>query len=48
MLDSTKWGNVASATFAELSQVNQVISSRHAPADLVDRVRQQGVEVVLV
>jgi DeoR/GlpR family transcriptional regulator of sugar metabolism len=48
MLDSTKWGNVASATFAQLSRVNLVISSLNAPADLVDQVRQQGVEVVLV
>jgi DeoR/GlpR family transcriptional regulator of sugar metabolism len=48
VLDSRKWGKVATATFARLDQVNTVISSANSPEPLVCRVQAQGVEVVLV
>jgi DeoR/GlpR family transcriptional regulator of sugar metabolism len=48
VIDSGKWGKVATATFAPLSQVDLVISSLNAPTDLVTQVRNCGPEVVLV
>lgn len=46
--DSRKWGQVAAATFADLSQVDMLITDDKAPQDLVDAIRQQQVEVVMV
>lgn len=46
--DSRKWGQVAAATFADLSQVDMLITDDKAPQDLVDAIRQQQVEVVVV
>lgn len=48
IIDSRKWGRVATATFAPLDQVDKVISNTDAPADLVTQVCQAGVEVILV
>jgi DeoR/GlpR family transcriptional regulator of sugar metabolism len=47
-VDARKWGQVATATFASLSQVDTVITDDSAPTDLVEAVRRLGVEVVLV
>jgi DeoR/GlpR family transcriptional regulator of sugar metabolism len=48
VLDATKWGQVGVASFADLQQIDTVITDCHAPTDLVDQVRALGVEVVLV
>ncbi len=48
LLDATKWGQVGVITFAPLQQVSQIITDRDAPAELVDAVRRQGVEVTIV
>lgn len=47
-VDARKWGQVATATFAPLGQVDTVITDDSAPPDLVEAVRRQGVEVVMV
>jgi len=48
VLDATKWGQVGLASFAHLEQVDRVISDCHASAELVERVRSLGIEVILV
>lgn len=48
VIDSRKWGKVATATFAPLNQVDYVISNTGAPEELVAQVRQGEVEVILV
>ena len=48
VFDARKWGRVAASTFASLEKVDTVISDTKAPGDLVRRVRQQGIEVILV
>jgi DeoR/GlpR family transcriptional regulator of sugar metabolism len=48
VLDGRKWGKVAAATFAELKQVDVIITDKAAPQHLVDQVRQYQVDVILV
>jgi DeoR/GlpR family transcriptional regulator of sugar metabolism len=48
VLDATKWGRVGLASFARPEQVNTVITDEHAPADLMERVRAAGIEIVVV
>ena len=48
VLDATKWGQVGLASFAKLDQFNTIITDAHAPAGLVEQVRQQGIDVILV
>jgi len=45
ILDHTKWGRVAFATFCPLERVRLVITDDQAPPDLVEAVRRRGVEV---
>lgn len=47
LVDARKWGQVAAATFADLSQVDTLITDNEAPDDLVRQIRQHGVEVIL-
>lgn len=48
MADARKWGQVATATFASLEQVDVIITDVDAPAEMVEEVRRKGVEVVTV
>ena len=48
VFDASKWGRVAAATFAPLSKVDTIISDTKAPLDLVEQLRQQQIEVILV
>ncbi len=48
LLDATKWGQVGLASFAQPEEIKHIITDKHAPADLVEQIRQLGVEVVLV
>jgi len=48
IVDHTKWGRVAFATFCPLDRVRLVITDNQAPPDMVEAVRQRGVEVWLV
>lgn len=48
VVDSRKWGNTATATFATLDQINTLITDDAVPEDLISEIRQHGVEVILV
>lgn len=48
VLDATKWGRVGVASFAELKQINLIITDAEAPAPLVAQIRAAGIEVVIV
>jgi DeoR/GlpR family transcriptional regulator of sugar metabolism len=48
VVDATKWGRLGLASFANLEEVNTIVTDSHAPADQVAAVRDAGVEVVLV
>ncbi len=48
VLDATKWGQVGLVSFADLDQIDHVITDLHAPPDLVEQVRLLGIEVILV
>ncbi len=48
VFDARKWGQVATATFAHLEQIDTIISDKAAPESLVAQVCDLGVEVILV
>lgn len=48
VIDSHKWGQVATATFALLDQIDVIISDNDAPPDMVEDARARGVKVILV
>jgi DeoR family transcriptional regulator of aga operon/DeoR family fructose operon transcriptional repressor len=48
IVDHTKWGKTAFASFASIDQVHMIITDGKAPPDLVQQVRDRGVEVLLV
>lgn len=47
VFDSTKWGKVGLASFAEMEQIDQIITD-YAPAELAKQVHSLGVELRLV
>jgi DeoR/GlpR family transcriptional regulator of sugar metabolism len=48
IVDATKWGQVAFSTFANLDQIDQVISNSPVPAELLSALRDRGIKVTLV
>lgn len=48
ILDYTKWGRVAFASFAHIDEIDKIISDDNAPPELVEGFRVRGVEVILV
>jgi DeoR/GlpR family transcriptional regulator of sugar metabolism len=48
VVDSSKWGQVAFATFASVDQINQVISDSSAPEEMVNALRDRGIQVTIV
>ena len=48
IIDASKWGQVAFATFASLEQVNHVITDIAAPASMVAAIHQLGIRVTTV
>jgi DeoR/GlpR family transcriptional regulator of sugar metabolism len=48
VVDASKWGQVAFTTFAQLDQVNRIITNLTAPDDMVLTIRECGIEVTLV
>jgi DeoR/GlpR family transcriptional regulator of sugar metabolism len=48
VLDARKWGKVAASTFASLEQIDTLITDQDASKDLVRRIQEQQVEVILV
>jgi len=47
IIDASKWGRVGLATFASIDEINLVITDHDAPSELVQQVRERGVEVLL-
>jgi DeoR family fructose operon transcriptional repressor len=47
LADSSKIDNVGFTTIVPISQIHQLITDDGAPADFVDALREQGVEVIL-
>ncbi len=48
VIDAHKWGQVATATFASLDQIDTIITDSDAPEHMVEDVRARGVRVILV
>ena len=48
ILDATKWGRVGLASFANPEEIDCAITDKHVAAEMVERVRSAGVEVILV
>lgn len=48
IVDASKWGEVAFASFASLDQVSQVIADTAVPTEMVAALRERGIEVTLV
>ncbi len=48
VIDARKWGQVATATFAPLDEIDILITDSDAPHDMVEDVRDRGVEVIVV
>jgi len=48
VVDSSKWGHLAVASFASLDQLDRAIADAAAPADMVAELRARGIEVTLV
>lgn len=46
--DHTKIGRIATSRTADISAAHQIVTTHLAPLDIVERIRAQGVEVVLV
>jgi len=48
VVDSSKWGHLAVASFASTDRLSLVITDEGAPAAMVEALRARGVEVILV
>lgn len=48
IVDASKWGQVAFASFASLDQVDRVITDTSAPADMVAALQERGIDILLV
>lgn len=48
LADSSKIGNVALAKFADISDIDRLITDDQADAELVEKLRQRGLQVQLV
>lgn len=48
VFDASKWGRIATATFATLDQIDAIITDADAPAALVEAARGRGVDVMVV
>ena len=48
VFDASKWGRIATSTFAKLDQTNAIITDAEAPPDMVAQAKSRGVDVLLV
>jgi DeoR/GlpR family transcriptional regulator of sugar metabolism len=48
LVDHSKWGRVASATFCRVDRLAGILTDDHAPAEMVAGVRELGVRVIQV
>lgn len=46
LLDATKWGRVGVASFARPDQIDMVVTDSDAPAELVEKVKALGIDVI--
>jgi len=47
IVDSSKWGRVASATFCRIDALTGVVTDAAAPADMIERLEGKGIKVML-
>jgi DeoR/GlpR family transcriptional regulator of sugar metabolism len=48
LIDSTKWNQVALASFCTIEQLTTIITDKHAPRQMVDDAKARGIQVVMV
>jgi DeoR family transcriptional regulator of aga operon len=48
LIDGSKWGQIAVATFATIDQIDTIITDETAPKHLVEEVRSHSIEVIVV
>ena len=48
VVDSSKWGHLAVASFAPTERLGRIITDKAAPIAMVEELRGRGVEVILV
>ncbi|RKX86346.1 MAG: transcriptional regulator [Spirochaetes bacterium] len=48
LLDSTKWGRVSFKTFAQINEVDAVITDNRAPAEIVNVLKGRDIRVITV
>jgi DeoR family fructose operon transcriptional repressor len=48
LVDSSKFGKIAQAFVDDLTSVHKIITGRQAPAEMVERISDLGIEVLLV
>ena len=48
VLDATKWGRVGLASFAQLEDIDTIITDTYAPAELLAQVQTLGIKVLVV
>jgi DeoR family transcriptional regulator of aga operon len=48
LLDATKWGRVGLASFAQLEDIDMIITDSDAPEELLAQVSAMGIQVVVV
>jgi DeoR/GlpR family transcriptional regulator of sugar metabolism len=48
VLDATKWGQVGLMSFAQVEDLDCIITDAQAPVDMVAQLREKGIEVILV
>jgi DeoR/GlpR family transcriptional regulator of sugar metabolism len=47
VVDSSKWGRVGFASFASIDQLDCIITDAEAPSDMIEALREAGVDVVI-
>jgi DeoR/GlpR family transcriptional regulator of sugar metabolism len=48
LVDHTKWGRVASATFCRTDRITDIFTGREAPAEILGELVGAGIEVIMV
>jgi len=48
VFDASKWGRIATSTFATLDQIDAIITDDEMPVAMIEEVRNLGVEVIVV
>jgi DeoR/GlpR family transcriptional regulator of sugar metabolism len=48
LMDSSKWGKSSGATSLSISEIDVLITDKKAPIDVIEKIREKGVEVEIV